>query len=70
MWTVEVNGLSKRFRIPHQKKSTILEHVASFLAFEDKRYEEFWAVKDLQFNLAHGESLGIIGPNGSGKVLS
>ncbi|MGA2785026.1 MAG: ABC transporter ATP-binding protein [Candidatus Bathyarchaeia archaeon] len=67
MSLMQVNDVWKRFRIPHQKRSTILEHVASVLAFEDKSYEEFWALKNIQFSLAQGESLGIIGPNGSGK---
>ena len=67
MSIIQVDNVWKRFRIPHQKRSTILEHVASLLAFEDKSYEEFWALKNIQFSLERGESLGIIGPNGSGK---
>ena len=67
MSIIQVEDVWKRFRIPHQKRTTILEHVAATLAFEDKSYEEFWALKNLQFNLNRGESLGIIGPNGSGK---
>jgi len=67
MSIIQVDDVWKRFRIPHQKRSTILEHVASLLAFEDKSYEEFWALKNIKFSLAHGDSLGIIGPNGSGK---
>jgi len=60
----------KRFRIPHERRTTILEHLAGMLwVFEGKRYsyEEFWALKAVSFELEHGESLGLIGPNGSGK---
>lgn len=70
MATMEVSDVWKRFRIPHERRSTVLEHMAGFLSIlEGKRYdyEEFWALRQISFRLEHGESLGIIGPNGSGK---
>jgi len=65
-----VEDLWKAYRIPHKKKESILENIASFLdMFESRRldYEDFWAVKGVSLRIRKGESLGIMGVNGSGK---
>jgi len=67
---VQVEDLWKKFRIPHEKRTTILENMAGALQIlEGKRftYEEFWALKAINFSVQYGESVGIIGENGSGK---
>jgi len=70
MQAIQVEDLWKKFRIPHERRTTILENIASALQIlEGKRftYEEFWALKAINFTVDHGESVGVIGENGSGK---
>lgn len=70
MEVVQVEDLWKKFRIPHEKRTTILENIAGALQIlEGKRftYEEFWALKAVNFSVQYGESVGVIGENGSGK---
>jgi len=67
---ISADDVWKLFRIPHERRATVLDHIAGALSiFEGKRfsYEEFWALRKVSFQLEEGDSLGIIGPNGSGK---
>jgi len=67
---MKVEDLWKKFKIPHERRTTILENIAGALQIlEGKRftYEEFWALKGINFSVKHGESIGVIGENGSGK---
>jgi len=66
MDTVIVSNISKKFRIPHEKKTTLLENIVGIMKRQFS-YEEFWALREVNFNMKEGESLGIIGRNGSGK---
>lgn len=67
---IEVQDLWKRFKIPHEKKTTIFENLANIMQILDSRrmtYEEFWALKGVSFSVERGLSMGVIGRNGSGK---
>jgi homopolymeric O-antigen transport system ATP-binding protein len=67
---IAVQDLWKRFRIPHERHGAILDMISGGLSIFERRlytYEEFWALKQISFELANGESLGVIGPNGCGK---
>jgi lipopolysaccharide transport system ATP-binding protein len=66
MNSIVVTDLSKRFRIPHQKKSTVFQNVIGLIS-RQMDYEEFWVLKDINFEIKSGETLGLIGRNGSGK---
>ena len=62
---IKVDNLSKSFLIPHKISNTLRERL---IHFEWKKtYEMFGALKDVSFEIRHGEFFGIIGRNGSGK---
>jgi len=66
MSAIIVDNVSKKFRIPHEKKSTVFQNIVGLIKRQFD-YEEFWALKDVSFEVGKGEALGIIGRNGSGK---
>ncbi|HXQ60009.1 MAG TPA: ABC transporter ATP-binding protein [Acidimicrobiales bacterium] len=61
---VDVVGVSKRFRLYHEKYYSLKERV---LHLGNNSYEDFWALKDISFEVAEGQTVGILGRNGSGK---
>jgi len=63
---IALNNISKRFKIPHTKKNTLLQGIIGVIK-RQYDYEEFWALKDVSFEVAKGQAFGIIGKNGSGK---
>ncbi len=66
MSAIIVDNVSKKFRIPHEKKTTAFQNIVGVIKRQFS-YEEFWALKDVSFQVEKGEALGIIGRNGSGK---
>jgi ABC-2 type transport system ATP-binding protein len=61
---VTVDGVWKNFRLYHERNQYIK---AALLRGRRARFEEFWALKDVSFEISHGSTVGIIGSNGSGK---
>lgn len=63
--TVEKVGM--KFNLSKEKIDNIKEYVIKFLKRELK-YQQFWAVKNISFQVDKGDKLGIIGLNGAGKT--
>ena len=66
-YSIEVNNVSKCFRIPHEKRTTVYDNLIGKITGSSYNYEVFEALKDVSFKVKKGETLGIIGENGSGK---
>jgi lipopolysaccharide transport system ATP-binding protein len=62
---IEVQGVSKSFRIPSVHRSTVREHVLGIL--EPRHFERLQVLDDVSFEVKRGEAVGIMGRNGCGK---
>lgn len=61
---VHVDHLSKSFRMYHERNQTIKSAV---MRRRTSVHEDFWALKDVSFEVPVGSTFGLIGSNGSGK---
>src|SRR3954469_18087384 len=61
---LRVESVSKQYRIYDHPGDRLKE---SLTRGRWKRHREFWALRDVTFELEGGTTTGIIGPNGSGK---
>lgn len=68
--TIRVEGLGKRYSLRRrQAPATLVESIARRIRqpFARSERNDFWALKDVTFEVRQGEVVGLIGRNGSGK---
>ena len=61
---LRVEGVSKQYRLYDSPNDRLKEMLTRG---HWKRHREFWALKEISFEIEAGTTTGIIGPNGSGK---
>jgi ABC-type polysaccharide/polyol phosphate transport system ATPase subunit len=73
---IRVEDVSKKYTIFHKQSNREDSLISAFagslkglVSAESKQrsYEEFWALKDLNFEIKKGDRVGVIGRNGAGK---
>jgi lipopolysaccharide transport system ATP-binding protein len=65
MIDLRLQGVSKKYRIRQESDAAGTSWLHRLFSFTRK--EDFWALKDVSFEVRRGEALGIIGHNGAGK---
>ena len=61
---VRVENVSKRFRLYKERNQTLK---AAMMRGGRAQYDDFWALRDVSFEIPTGGVFGLIGQNGSGK---
>jgi lipopolysaccharide transport system ATP-binding protein len=63
---IRMQNIAVRYRLPQERLSGIKEYIIRWLQRRLK-YDDFWALQNVCFQVQKGEIFGVIGQNGAGK---
>ncbi|MBD5080719.1 MAG: ABC transporter ATP-binding protein [Ruminococcaceae bacterium] len=64
---IKAENVSMMFNLSREHEVRIKEYVINLLKHK-LFFDEFWALQDVSFEVKKGDSLGLVGTNGSGKT--
>lgn len=65
-YAIEVNNVGMKFNLSQEKVDSLKEYFIKLMTGK-LQYNEFWALKDINFKVEKGDRVGILGLNGAGK---
>ena len=63
---IEINDVSVKFNLERERVNSIKEYLIRRMKGKIE-YDEFWALRHVNFKINRGDSVGFVGLNGSGK---
>jgi len=66
---VRIRDLGIRYNLRLTRRNTLKQSLVGMLRRSDEvKQTHFWAVRNLDLDIQHGDNLGVMGPNGAGKT--